>query len=222
MHSSARAFSSTLAAVFPTDLLPNRRFEDVRPRLQPIMAEMRRRRRHRLGPHCTIAFENRDTVLWQIHEVLRVEGRQRPDQIVDELHRYDPLVPRFGELRATVFVDGGPPEVAAELCACLATGAAALQLRVGEATCHAECVEEKPEPRDPVRYVRFPMADVGLRPLHLANLPATLFLRVYRAVETSLPRELMHALATDLQVAGEHVPSALTSRACATCRGDSP
>jgi len=200
--SSVRALRAMPVGLTAADVLPNHRFEEVRARLQPIVAEIRRHRRYRLGPYCTIAFENRETVLWQIQEVLRVEGRQRPEQVIEEVTRYDALVPREGELRATVFVDGGTADVAAELCARLATDSETLQLRVGNATCRAECVEEKPDLGSPVRYVRFPIADAGLQPLHLANLPATLLVCGHPMTETVLPTELMHALVTDLQLAG--------------------
>lgn len=205
MVSSAHVLRSAATGITAAEVLPSHRFEGMRSRLQPIVAEMRRHRRLGLGPYCTIVFENRETVLWQIQEVLRVERRQRPEQIIEEIDRYDVLLPREGELRATVFVDGGVAEVAAALCARLATNSETLQLRVGNATCSAQCVERRPELDSPVRYVCFPIVDAGLHPLHLANMPASLIVRGHPMTETPLPAELRRALVADLQLAAEAV-----------------
>ena len=197
---SRSAIASTLSV---DDVLSNTRFEEVRPRLRPLVSELRRRRRHRLEPHCTVAFENRETVLWQIQEVLRVEGRTDPMHIAEEVARYDALLPRAGELRATIFIDGGPQEEAAELCARLASDSKSLQLRVGSARCFAECVEVGPEPSSPVRYVRFPLREAGVRERDFAEWPSTLLLSGTLTAASPLPRGTRRALAHDLRVAAE-------------------
>ena len=182
------------------EVLPNPLFEKVRPRLRPLVAEIRRRRRQRLEPHCTIAFENRETVLWQVQEVLRVEGRTQPRQVAEEVARYDALLPRPGELRATVLVDGGPARDADRFCERLASDPCALALRIGAISCFAKCVDERPSLSSPVRYMCFSVEGAGVRALELANRPLELVVRDSSCSPVRLPDELRQALATDLRI----------------------
>ena len=180
------------------DILPNDLFEAARPRLRPLLQELRRVRRRRIGPHCSILFENRETVRWQIQEVLRVEHRSEPHQVVEELVRYSPLLSAPGELRATVLIDGGPPEDADRLCMSLARDPATLQLRVGDCRCVAECVDQTPELPSPVRYMCFRLADRGVRADDLLTRPVDLVLRDSCTHIEQLPPAVCRALVTDL------------------------
>lgn len=188
------------ASVTVHDLLSNDRFARVRPSLRPLVAEIRKRRRHRVNPRCMVAFENRETVLWQIQEVLRVENRVSPHHAAEELARYEALLPRPGELRATVFIDGGPAAAADALCERLANDPRALELRIDRKSCFAECVEERPELSSPVRYVRFALASAGIHTLELVNHRARLVLHGSRVDPRPLSTDACRALATDLSV----------------------
>lgn len=188
------------ASLRASDILPNHVFESVRPSLRPLVQELRRRRRHRIGPTCTILFENRETVLWQIQEVLRVENRFEPRHVAEELARYEPLVPRRGELRATVLVDGGQPEQSDALCDKLGTDPTTLELRVGDRRCFAECVDDDPHVCSPVRYVCFDLACCGIQPNELANRPAELVMRALCIRIEAIPQDMRRALATDLHM----------------------
>ena len=53
----------------------------------------------------TLVFENRDTVRFQIQEMLRVERIVRPDKIEAEIAVYNELLPGPGELAATLFIE---------------------------------------------------------------------------------------------------------------------
>jgi len=69
------------------------------------------RRRVLLGEHCSIHFEDRETMLYQVHEMLRVEGSwSRPGAVEDELEAYNPLIPRAGQLSATAMFEYETPE----------------------------------------------------------------------------------------------------------------
>ena len=48
-------------------------YERVRPHFRSRVIEEKKRRRAKLGPHMSVIFENRDTVLLQIQEMLRTE-----------------------------------------------------------------------------------------------------------------------------------------------------
>jgi hypothetical protein len=53
----------------------------------------------------TLVFENRDTVRFQIQEMVRIERIVRPDKVQEELDVYNDLLPRPGEVSATLFIE---------------------------------------------------------------------------------------------------------------------
>lgn len=68
------------------------------------MVELKRSRRMAVGPHAVLIFENWETMWFQIHEMLFIE-RGGDQQIADELHAYNPLVPKGHELVATLMIE---------------------------------------------------------------------------------------------------------------------
>lgn len=69
-----------------------------------VVAEVKKNRRMHVGPHATFYFENYDTMLHQVHEMLYIE-RGGEAQIPDELEAYNPLIPKGSELVATVMFE---------------------------------------------------------------------------------------------------------------------
>jgi len=168
--------------------------------LRPAIAALRQARRCRLGSDVTIAFENRETVLWQVHEVLRVEGRSAPHQIREELRRYDCLVPRPGELRATLMVDRGDRAAGDRLSRLVASNPGVVSIRIGQTRCGADCVEPRPWVDSPIRYVRFAVAERGIEPLDFLTRPVELAMHAAPRTSTVATSTLRDALATDLNV----------------------
>ncbi len=62
-------------------------------------------RRVALGDRISLAFECKDTVLFQIQEMLRVERIYEESRILEEMAVYDEILPRDGELSATLFIE---------------------------------------------------------------------------------------------------------------------
>jgi hypothetical protein len=64
------------------------------------------KRRVAVGDHVMFHFENRDTMQYQVHEMLRAEESWlREGAIDDELDAYNPIVPKTGELSATMMIE---------------------------------------------------------------------------------------------------------------------
>jgi hypothetical protein len=72
-------------------------------RTQVIAAK--KSRQVRIGENVTLLFENRDTVLYQVLEMLRIEKTADPAAIQDELDAYNPLIPGGSDWRATMLVE---------------------------------------------------------------------------------------------------------------------
>lgn len=87
------------------DILDLRAYEKVRAEKKAEIIDVKRRRRIELGTFVTVMFESRDTMWYQIQEMLRAERVISEEGVVDELRAYNPLIPEPGQLCATVFIE---------------------------------------------------------------------------------------------------------------------
>lgn len=87
------------------EILPFEQYEILRPRLRPLFIAEKARRRLAVGEHLTLLFENGQTVWYQIEEMLRTERISDEAAIRHELDTYNELLPRPGELTATMLVE---------------------------------------------------------------------------------------------------------------------
>lgn len=86
------------------DILPIDEYGRRRAELRRRQVEQRRDRRLPVGPYAMLYFENFDTMLAQVHEMLFIE-RGGDEQLVHELEVYNPLVPKGRELVATLMFE---------------------------------------------------------------------------------------------------------------------
>ena len=70
---------------------------------------IKRNRRVEVGPYATFYFENFETMLAQVHEMLHIE-RGGKEQIAGELEAYNPLIPQGSELIATLMIEIDEPQ----------------------------------------------------------------------------------------------------------------
>lgn len=85
-------------------------YEKVREELRARIIDLKRHRRLGVGDNVSLLFENRDTVLFQIQEMVRAERIVADEKVQDELDTYNSLIPGAGELSATLFLE--IPEIA--------------------------------------------------------------------------------------------------------------
>jgi hypothetical protein len=88
-----------------SDLKNLHEYELARPEFRRRVIEAKSRRRVSVGPLVTLVFENRDTVLFQIQEMLRAERIVEPAKIQEEIDVYNTLLPDEGEVAATLFIE---------------------------------------------------------------------------------------------------------------------
>lgn len=93
-----------------SDILDLRAYERIRDERREEIIEIKRRRRVHLGTVVTLMFENRATMQSQIHEMIRAEKVVTDEQVLEELHAYNPLIPEAGQLSATLFIELTTPE----------------------------------------------------------------------------------------------------------------
>ena len=87
------------------DLVPYEEYERQRESVRASIIALKQRRRISLGPLITVVFENRDTVRFQIQEMIRAERILDPVKIQDELDVYNALLPGENELSATLLIE---------------------------------------------------------------------------------------------------------------------
>ena len=94
--------SSLLTAA---DLLPLEQYARERAAIRVRMIDYRAARRLQVGPHCTWSFEDRETVRYQVQEMLRAERIFEAAGIAEELTVYNPLIPDGGNFKATLLIE---------------------------------------------------------------------------------------------------------------------
>jgi hypothetical protein len=84
-------------------------YELEREHWRPQIMALKDRRRVRVGEHATFLFENRDTVRYQIQEMIRAERIVKPAEIAHEVETYNELIPGEGELSASLLLEYESP-----------------------------------------------------------------------------------------------------------------
>ena len=87
------------------EILPIADYETIRERFRARVIAEKQPRRIPLGEHMSAVFENHDTVLLQIQEMLRTERITSESGIAHEIETYNELCPNDGELSITLFVE---------------------------------------------------------------------------------------------------------------------
>ncbi len=87
------------------DILELDSYERVRSEYRARVLAHKRDRRLEVGNKVTMLFEDRETVRYQIQEMVRVERIRDPEKIQDEIDAYADLIPGPDELSATLFIE---------------------------------------------------------------------------------------------------------------------
>src|SRR5688572_26894409 len=87
------------------EVLGPRRYEPIREEYRRRIIALKKDRRVSVGDRITLVFENRDTLLFQIEEMLRAESIVEDDKVQAEIDVYNTLMPSADELSATLFLE---------------------------------------------------------------------------------------------------------------------
>jgi hypothetical protein len=162
-----------------TDIKNLVEYEKARETMRARVIALKARRRVVLGNQLSLLFENRETVVYQIQEMMRTERIVDDAKIQDEIDAYAPLLPTPGELSATLFIE--IPELARLTQEQVRQTVnrfqgidRALSLRIGAAVVPAEFEggHSKEEKMAAVQYVRFKVDAAARAALADAAQPA--------------------------------------------------
>lgn len=88
-----------------SELVDHQTYRDNREQTRPKVLEAKAARRIHVGPNLTFLFENRDTVRYQVQEMMLTERIVREADIQHELETYNELIGADGELGATLLIE---------------------------------------------------------------------------------------------------------------------
>lgn len=159
-----------------SELLDLGAYEQVREHFRARVLQAKQPRRVALGPNMTVLFENHDSVLFQVQEMLRTERITNEKAIAFELETYNELIPDDAEVSATVFVEYPERDERERMLVALAGVEDDFYLVAG-----GERSSVIPDRRgtDPsrtmaVQYVKFPLGPAALAALREAKGPVLL------------------------------------------------
>ena len=95
----------TMKPLLPEEIMPMADYERQREAFRRRIIALKQRRRLSIGPLITLVFENRETLQFQIQEMVRVEQIVDPAKVQEELDVYNALLPANGELSATLLIE---------------------------------------------------------------------------------------------------------------------
>ena len=91
------------------ELLDLTAYEKARPDIQARAMAAKEPRRVHLGDSLTFLFENRETIRYQIQEMIRAERMVKEEDIAHELETYNELLGSQGELGAALLIEIDDP-----------------------------------------------------------------------------------------------------------------
>lgn len=199
---------SPMRKVDPSEVLDLVAYEKARDAMRARVIERKKHRRVAVGENVTLLFEDRETVLFQIQEMVRTERIVQPERIREEVDVYNALVPDAGELSATLFIE--IPELArmsAEQVRAAVDrfrgldepGVVRLEVGGHRVPARFEGGHTHEEKMAAVHYLRFAVPEAARAALPDAGVPARLVVEhpSYRA-SADLPAAVRAELAADL------------------------
>lgn len=87
------------------DIIPYNDYLKVRKEFQQKIIKLKKNRRVQVGDNITFVFENRETVLYQIQEMIRLEKMTDEKLIQQEIDVFNKLIPDENELCATILIE---------------------------------------------------------------------------------------------------------------------
>jgi len=182
------------------DILGFAAYEDAREEFRRDIIEKKKLRRVAVGENISLVFENRDTVIFQIQEMLRAERITDLDKIREEIAVYNELIPNPSELSATLFIEiEDQSHLRDELLKFLGIDEA-LMFKVGERQIPGRFEEgrSKEDKISAVQYVRFSFSPED-RQAFIAGAPVEIVIdhTNYRASKV-LSTAVQESLAQDL------------------------
>lgn len=145
------------------DIMDMAEYSATRKERRREMIARKKQRRVAIGPDATAHFEDYDSMLLQVHEMLYIE-KGGEEQLTEELAAYNPLVPKGRELVCTVLFEIDDPVRRATVLAGLGGIEETMFLRVGDEEIMGQAEEDVDRTSaagkaSAVQFIHFPFTD---------------------------------------------------------------
>ncbi|WP_447970362.1 DUF3501 family protein [Nitrospira sp. M1] len=186
------------------DLLSHADYEQQRSSIRQQIIALKKRRRIAIGDLVTVIFENRETIVYQIQEMLKTERIFDAGKIQDEIDVYNALLPEAEELSATLFIEITDSERIQELLDSFQEidRSDTLAIRVGDQATYAEfeAGHSKEDKISAVHFIRFKTQAPFRQLLGNFDIPASLNItHPHYQAEVLIPKELREEWLKDLK-----------------------
>ena len=186
------------------DIRPLPEYEPIRDSFRERIISIKKRRRIFLGDRISIIFENRETIQWQIQEMMRVEHIYDPAKIQSELDVYNRLIAGPDELSATLFIEITQQDQVKEILDRLQgiDNNRSIYIELGAEKIYAlfETGHSKEDKLSAVHYIRFQITQAQKFALGDDSVPASLVLdHPNLRAKTALHPDTRHELANDFR-----------------------
>ena len=187
------------------DLYSLEEYAQTRPTFRAEILEHKRNRQLSVGPHATLAFEDRRTIQYQVQEMLRIERIFEAAGIEEELSAYNPLIPDGNNLKATFMLEYTEVDQRREALALLRGIEDRVWLRVGDrerifAAADEDLERATEDKTSAVHFLRFELDAEACRALKGgAPLAIGIDHAHYQHAVDPLPESIRAALALDIE-----------------------
>jgi hypothetical protein len=130
-------------------------YEQIRDLFRARVVALKKLRRAQLGEHMSLVFENHDTMLLQVQEMLRTERISDEPGIAHELATYNELIPQAGGLSASLFIEYEDGAQRTEMLARFATLRRHIHLNLGSRRITAQFATHFGEEQDRLSAVNY-------------------------------------------------------------------
>lgn len=184
------------------DILTNEEYLKARDERRREIIALKKKRRVDVGKRISLTFENRDTMKYQIQEMMRVEHITDPDKIQFEIDVYNELIPPPGSLSATLFIEiSDQSQIRAVLDSFQGLDAPnTLYITVGSEKIFAEFEQghSKEDRISAVHYIRFQFSDQQIRRFAESQVEVRVEHTAYQAT-TALTQDQKQEIMRDFQ-----------------------
>lgn len=190
--------------IVPNDLVSLSVYRQGREEYLQKMISYKKNRRIKLGDNISLLFENFNTILFQIQELVNSEDLTDADEIAEYIEIYSGMLPAENELSATLFIELDDQNKLTDLLKKLKGIEHHLSLVVGEEKVKG-VFEEEHDDREfttSVHYLKFPLSSIARELLlqHPEQLPEVKLSLDHPnlSVDTMLSSNTVQSLITDL------------------------
>ena len=180
------------------------KYSEIRSDMRARVMAHKKNRRLPIGPNATLYFEDRETIQYQVQEMLRVEKVFEADGIEEELEAYNPLIPDGSNWKATFMLEYDDADERRQQLSQLLGIDQAVWVRVGELEIvrpisNEDLERETEDKTSSVHFLRFELSQKMVEALKQgASISAGIDHQNYSYSLTPIPANIQESLVADL------------------------